>query len=247
MDQQQFYTSIANWYELIFPLNIAQLDFVKAEIGDLNDRHFLDVGCSIGQLASVLAGEGALGIGIDLNSGMIRRAAAQYASPCLSFRMMDMLAVGLHFSPGYFDFICCFGNTLVHLDSVTRVRDFFKQCAVALKPGGKLLFQILNYQNIIAKRIEELPLIENESVRFERYYVLPDSHQAKIEFRTVLTIQATGQRLANSAVLLPLRKNDMEPLLLAAGFTSVHFYENFKREPFTGLQLPLVVSAQLPY
>ncbi|MFV0376952.1 MAG: class I SAM-dependent methyltransferase [Mangrovibacterium sp.] len=244
MDQQQFYTSIANYYEHIFPLNIAQPAFVKVEVGELDDRHFLDVGCSTGQLAHALTSKGALGIGIDLNGDMIRRANEQYTSPALNFRLMDMLTIGENFPPAYFDFVCCFGNTLVHLDSVTRVSDFFKQCAGVLKPEGKLLFQILNYQHIIASNIEELPLIENDVIRFERYYRLPGSRHSTIEFRTLLTIKKTGQQLANSTFLLPLRKNDLEPLLLAAGFREIAFYENFKSAPLTGTQLPLVVSAQ---
>lgn len=245
MDQQKFYTSIAEYYEHIFPLNKLQVSFIEQELGELNDLHFLDAGCSTGQLANALTNQGALGIGIDLNADLISKATERYASPSLSFRTLNMLEIGANFASGYFDFVVCFGNTLVHLESITRVRDFFKQCASSLKPGGKLFIQTLNYQYIIANGITELPLIENEHIRFERYYRLPDAVQSKVEFRTVLTIKANGNELVNSTLLLPLRKNDLEPLLLASGFKSIGFFENFKHDVLSGSQLPLIISAEL--
>lgn len=244
MNQQKFYTSIAAYYESIFPLNKLQTNFVKDEFGALSDLHFLDAGCSTGQLANDLTQEGALGIGIDLNPAMIGRATSQFASPSLSFREMNMLSLSQGFPQHFFDSVICFGNTLVHLETITQVRDFFTQCAWVLKPGGKLLLQILNYQYIIGGRITDLPLIDNDHVRFERHYVLPDALNPKIEFNTALTIKADGVRLENSTLLLPLRKVDLEPLLQKAGFSDLNFYDGFNRRPFTGTQLPLVVSAR---
>ncbi|RKD87917.1 class I SAM-dependent methyltransferase [Mangrovibacterium diazotrophicum] len=244
MGQEAFYNSIASYYEYIFPLSNQQVGFVQSEFDSLEEFFFLDVGCSTGQLANRLCQLGALGIGIDLNSSMIERARESHQAADLSFKVMDMMNINSNFTPGYFDALICFGNTLVHLDSVTQIRNFFQQSFQLLKPGGKLLFQILNYQYILGNKIEELPLIDNQYVRFERSYELPTPNQPKVNFKTKLFVKSENLVFENSAPLIPVQKNELEKLLLLAGFPKLHFYGGFDKKP-CGDHLPLVVVAEV--
>lgn len=244
MDQERFYSSIANYYEHIFPLNKQQVEFVLSEFDSPEELYFLDAGCSTGQLAKELCLHGALGLGIDLNSDMISRAASLFPSPSISFRKMNMLQLTKTLPEHYFDVVICFGNTIVHLDNITQVKDFFKQAATVLKPGGKLLLQLLNYDYILDRQITELPLIDNEHIRFVREYILPKGNQPKVEFRTRLTLKETGETLENSTLLLPVRKNELEKLLTLAGFSNLCFYSNFTKSPAGDDHLPLVVVGE---
>ncbi|WP_163717421.1 class I SAM-dependent methyltransferase [Mangrovibacterium lignilyticum] len=245
MGQEAFYSSIASYYEHIFPLNNQQIRFIQSEFSSLEEFTFMDIGCSTGQVAGALCQLGGLGIGIDLNEDMIKRAVAENGSVDLSFKTMDMMTITSHFPNHYFDALICFGNTLVHLESVTQIRNFFQQCSQLLKPNGKLLFQILNYQHILSKQITSLPLIENDFVRFERNYRLPDPNQPKIDFITRLEVKQENVVLENSAKLIPVQKNELEKLLLLAGFSKLIFYSGFDRKPFGEDLLPLVVVAQI--
>lgn len=244
MEQDRFYSSIANHYEHIFPVNPQQVEFILQELSSQEEFHFLDAGCSIGLLAHQLANRGAMGIGIDLNADMIRRATSLFSSNSLSFRKMDMLRLNEAFPEHYFDAIICFGNTIVHLDNLPQVKDFLKQTAALLKPGGKLMLQLLNYDYIINQNITQLPIIENEQVRFVRKYNLPDSKQPKITFTTELTLKDSGETWTNSTKLLPLRKNELHKILLLSGFNQLNFYGGFDKSPFGGNHLPLIVVAQ---
>ena len=245
MEQDQFYSSIATYYDDIFPVSNEQLEFIRSEFNTLDELFFLDAGCSTGQLAYQLSRLGAMGVGIDLNQKMIEQAAALRASVGVSFRHMNMLRLEATLPPAYFDAVICFGNTLVHLDSVTQIRNFLQQCVRVLKRGGKLFLQLLNYQHILANEIGQLPLIENEFVRFERSYHLPDSNHPKIQFDTVLAVKHDDVELRNSTMLLPLRKNELERLLLLVGFKQLRFYAGFNKSPFSGDHIPLVVVAEL--
>ncbi len=244
MDEDRFYSSIAEYYEYIFPLNEQQVGFVVSEVDLANEFYFLDAGCATGQLANALSKRGALGIGIDLNDEMISRAVAMYTSASLSFRNLDMLRIADSFPEGWFDTVICFGNTLVHLDSIVQVRDFLKQSALVLKPDGKLLLQLLNYDYILDRQLTELPLIENDHIRFVREYVLPGTGHAKMTFKTSLTIKETGESLQNRVKLLPIRQKELEKLLYLVGFKQVSFYADFARSPALGDHLPLVVVAE---
>jgi len=245
MGQEAFYSSIASCYEHIFPLSSQQIGFIQSEFDSLEELYFLDIGCSTGQLAGRLCRLGALGVGIDLNPDMIKRAEGLYASIDLSFKVMDMLTIEANFPGHYFDALICFGNTLVHLNSVTQIRNFLQQCSKLLKSGGKLLLQLLNYQYILSAKITDLPLIENDFVRFDRNYELPAPNQPRIGFRTRLEVKKENRLFENFTQLIPIQKNELEKLLLLAGFSMLQFYGGFDKRPFGAKDLPLVVVAQV--
>jgi 2-polyprenyl-3-methyl-5-hydroxy-6-metoxy-1,4-benzoquinol methylase len=242
--QQQFYSSIANVYEYIFPVKSEQIELVKSEFGSVEEFIFLDAGCSTGQLAGSLCQSGALGIGVDLNPDMIRRANENYRSVDLVFKEMDMLRLKSGFPAEYFDAVICFGNTLVHLESITQIRDFLQQGVHLLKTNGVLFLQILNYSHILSRKIQELSLIDNDKIRFERFYQLPSSNHPKINFMTKLTVKSEGAIVENTTNLIPIQKNELERILQLVGFSEIRFYSNFEKKPYTENQLQLVVVAR---
>lgn len=241
---QSFYSAVTGYYDEIFPLNPMQVDFVAAELESLDEIHFLDVGCSTGKLANELCRRGALGVGIDLNEDMIREATKRFTSASLSFREMDMLRIDQAFPENDFDTVICFGNTLVHLDSAEEIDTFLEAASRLLKPGKKLLLQLLNYDYILDRQIAELPLIETGRIRFTRHYTLPAGNLRKIEFKTTLTDHSGNEIFGHAISLLPVRKNELEKMLTRAGFRQISFYAGFAREPYTGPHLPLVVVAE---
>jgi len=244
MDQIRFYSAVTGYFDEIFPLSPLQLKFVTAEVGSPDELYFLDVGCSTGQLAHELSNLGALGVGIDLNEDMIREAKQRYSSASLNFRRMNMLHLDRAFPAGYFDLIICFGNTLVHLDSLAEIRTFLNHASKLLKPGKKLLLQILNYDYILDRQISELPVIETGRIRFTRHYTFPNAGQQKIEFKTILTDKFSKEIIENEIPLLPVRKKELEKILWMAGFKQISFYSGFAREPYAGDHLPLIVVAE---
>ena len=235
-----FYQSIAPYYDLIFPLDTTQIDFVKRSI-DVQSPKVLDVGCGTGGLSLALAGLGMDVIGIDYDSEMIEiaRHKADPAHP-IKFERMDMREISGNFLPHAFDRVICFGNTLVHLDNSEEIGHFFRQVRSVLKSGGKFLLQILNYDYILRAKIKELPSIENRRIRFERFYEIQND---RILFRTVLTVKSTNRVIANEVVLYPLRKTKLDVLLRNADFKEIQYYGDFIGSPFMDKSLPLVVRA----
>lgn len=244
IDQRVFYSSIAKYYNQIFPLNEDQVRFVQSSVGALAGKRILDIGCSSGQLANRLAGLGAQVTGIDLNPEMIQIAKKDNHEPGLIFQESNMLDIGSLFQEGSIDVVICFGNTLVHLDSIDEVASFLKSVVHLLKPGGKFLLQILNYDFILDEQIEELPLIDGPKVSFLRKYDLPQQNEEKIIFNTELVIKRTRDSLFHASRLLPLRKGDLNQLLEFYGFGHIRYYSGFNRKPFKENNLPLIVSAE---
>lgn len=244
IDQRVFYSSIAKYYNQIFPLNEDQVRFVQSNVGTLSGKNILDVGCSTGQLASRLAGLGAQVTGIDLSPEMIQIARKDNHESGLIFQEANMLDIGSLSPKSSLDVVICFGNTLVHLDSIDEVAAFLKSVVSLLKPGGKFLLQILNYDFILDEQIEELPLIDGPKVSFLRKYDLPQQAEEKIIFNTELVVKRTRDSLFHASRLLPLRKSDLNQLLEFYGFGHVRYYSGFDKKPFKEHSLPLIVSAE---
>ncbi|WP_321281399.1 class I SAM-dependent methyltransferase [Marinifilum fragile] len=239
-----FYQSISKYYQYIFPLNKMQLDFIGKSHPQAKDQlSILDIGCAIGDLSLELAESYQKVIGIDLDKGMIDKAITKGKNyKNLEFHLQNMLELDTAFESNSFDIIACFGNTLVHLNSNEEVLQFFRNAKAVLKKDGKLLFQIINYDRIIDQKIDHLPTIENDVIKFERNYKYHSS-LGKVDFETILSIKENDNSIQNCIALLALRKSKIEELLHKAGFSNISFFGNFKRENLTENSMPLIVEA----
>ena len=230
-----FYTSIAKYYQHIFPFNAAQIDFLR-HVLPYNGARVLDVGCATGDLSFALTHFGFPTWSFDFDSQMIEIAQNTKQDDAMFpvFEQLDMRLIDQHYSESYFDTAICFGNTLVHLLSDDYIRQFIQAAYKVIAPEGKLTIQILNYQYIFDNQIKSLPIIENEQIRFERNY----------EFNTKLIIKADGQEIENSVKLYGIRKDRIHEFLESAGFSSIEFFGSFNRESLTENSLPLILTCQ---
>lgn len=238
-----FYQQIAPYYHHIFKINLAQISFVQDKIPNKLAK-VLDIGCGIGTLSFEVANYYDKIIGVDLDAEMIKYATENFKNSLnsVAFYQVGMLDIAKKFDKNSFDGIICFGNTLVHLDSFTEVKEFLIQSKTVLKPSGKLLLQIVNYNQILAKKIKNLPLIENDEILFERKYNYLEVEN-RMEFKTVLTVKSSQEKLDNSVVLLPILQAELGQLLQETGIQNCNFYGNFNQEPYTIESPALIIEA----
>jgi len=238
-----FYQQIAPYYHHIFKINVNQVDFIKLKIPE-SDCKVLDIGCGIGTLSVELTKYYKNVIGIDMDAEMIRVASKtiESTSKSIQFQQTSMLKLNAFIDKNTLDGIICFGNTLVHLNSLDEIADFLQQSKAVLKSNGKLLFQIVNYDKIIEKNIKQLPIIKNDEIIFERNYYYRKSEN-KIDFNTRLTVKLPQQIIENSIELLPVLKNELAILLKNAGFNNCNYYGNFNQESYSIDSPALIVEA----
>lgn len=240
----KFYESISKYYDDIFPLNEMHVSFVKESlINETEINELLDIGCGTGSLSIALSKLGIKVTGIDLDPEMIRLAKLKKGEHITDFKVMDMTKIRQGFEENSFDVICCFGNTLVHILDTQVINRILSDCRKLLKPKGKLLVQILNYDNIINNKIFILPLLDNDKISFNRYYTQAVGSDL-LNFKTVLTIKETGQKVENLIQLLPLSKNELAIGLREAGFDQITFFSAFNRTRFHPDSLPLILEAE---
>ena len=227
----QFYNQIAEKYDFIFPLSPAHKTFFASE---LHGKTILDVGAATGNLTAYLSSQGYEVTAIDLSERLIAKAAEKG----VIVQQRNMLAID-EFPT--FDNIVCIGNTLPHLDSKTSVQLFLQKAYRQLTQGGKLVLQLVNFQKYFAQQqgdyLGNLPLIENDKVKFERYYYL--NEEGKIRFKTIL-----DDTIKNEELLQPIFADQLTEWLTQIGFQAINLYGNFKKDPFDKEKsMALIVTA----
>lgn len=84
-------------------------------------------------------------------------------------------------------------------------------------------------------------MIDNENVKFERYYSLEKSN-GLIEFKTKLTSKSNTDELNNSIKLYPIKKDELKDILEDIGFLNIEFYSNFKKNNWSIDGMPTIIK-----
>ena len=226
----EFYRVIRECYDNIFPLSKKQVDFIVRNFE--RGCKILEVGCANGKLSNALSENFGI-VGIDVEDEFVEIAKSRF--PEVDFLTLNMLDVDS--LPGMYDGIVCFGNTLAHINH-SDVQEFLNKAYSKLISGGKILMQIVNYDYILGNMVGELPLIDNDVVRFERYY----DHGDKFIFRGKLEVKRSGLQFESEVELFPILSNELTAMLEEAGFDDIMLFGSFDGEVFNNSSKALIVS-----
>lgn len=228
-----FYEILAKYYDDVFPLEQGKVSFLKRVFTEIKAKKILDLACGTGTYTLELAKLGFEAWGTDLEPGMIQQAQQKAAA----LGVDAQFAVGDMREPGalnqIFDGLFCIGNSLAHLLEKPDLEQALLAMRRVVHNHSVAVFQVVNYDRILALGETELPRIDNEILRFIRTY-RPISEE-QLVFDSVLELKNgdyTSNRYTNSVQLRPIRKADLEQLLKEAGFTRIDTYGNFKQEPY---------------
>lgn len=231
-----FYQNISAHYEHIFPFNSAHLGFITSHLPIKTFPKVLEIGSATGLLTNACQQYGYQIQGLELDESMVAIAKQDY--PDIPFIGENMLNIALRFASESQDGVVCFGNTLVHLDSLELMQSFLDSTYKVLKPGGKLLIQFINYDRIIDQHTTSLPPIDNDIISFDRSYELLSP--TEISFTGCLTIKNNGKSSSSAQVLYPLRKASFEAMAHKTGF-STQAFGTFKSDDWSENTLQTIV------
>ncbi|MFP4442959.1 MAG: class I SAM-dependent methyltransferase, partial [Spirochaetia bacterium] len=202
----------------------------------------LDIGCATGELLLKTRQQFQKSYGIDSEEKMIELADAKSDKfPGVTFQTMNMLHIGEHFPPNFFNVISCMGNTLVHLPGPKEVGRFITESRKLLSGGGRLIIQILNYQRVIEQNVTSLKDLTAGRYVFKRSYSILKDHD-KVVFHGILVNRKTGKTMRSETSLYTLTKDVLHALLEQNGFTGIEHFGSLKKEPYSS-ESPLLITA----
>jgi SAM-dependent methyltransferase len=222
----KFYDEIAEYYDDIFPVQDIKTNLIIENLKK-NPSNILDIACGTGGYAMQLYNQGHNLTAIDLDSEMIDKL--QNKNPNINSKVMDMLK--LNTLDEKFDLIYSLGNSIVHLDSIKLIENFFESCYSSLNNEGVLIIQIINYDRILDNKITSLDTIKNDEKKlsFIRNYNY-NKDENKIAFHTILKVKE--KVFENTVKLLPIRSKEIEKSLENSGFKDIMVYGDFSKNDF---------------
>lgn len=215
-------------------------------ISDYKISKCLDAGCGVGFHSVILSNLGIDVLGIDASPKMIEKARkfAQDFNTNAKFEVLEFSQIKERYK-GEFELVLCLGNTLPHLlnerDLLVALRNFYN----ALKIGGVLIVQILNYDRIIENEERIVNIYETPEKIFIRFYdfepTIVGSPSLKVfEIRrdflkfNILIIDKTknySHKLITTRIK-PIKSDELCKKLQMVGFKKVEVFGSILKESF---------------
>lgn len=149
------------WYEEVFDENylrtlpfmtpeqtLREVDFIENSLSAEKGARVLDVGCGYGRHAIELVQRGLAVTGLDLSLPLLIRAADEAQKRALSVNFVHSDMRGLAFDRE-FDSAYCLLTSFGYFDEETNAK-VAEGMARALKPGGRLLLDVVNRDYIVS-------------------------------------------------------------------------------------------------
>ena len=217
----------------------------------------VDLGCGTGEHARHLAAHGFRVLGVDRSQEQIGQAQEfQDESPPYGPRFLEGDFTELErLTDKRFGAAICLGNVIPHLND-EAFQAMLAALSKRLLPGGRLIFQLLNYERIFAEGVRHLPVNVREHPEGEDEIVFlrllkPDGDRHILFFPTTLRLRPGGEpalaiEAGKEVRLRAWRWGELEPLLAAAGFAVTEICGDMGRSDYDPrVSADLIVTATL--
>ncbi|MBE0557194.1 MAG: class I SAM-dependent methyltransferase [Proteobacteria bacterium] len=210
-------------------------------------RTAADAGTGTGFHALLLAELGVDVTAIDVSRAMAERLRLHAAERELRIRVEvgDIRQLHKHTASGL-DAIFCMGNTLAHMKDTRELEEALRSFALALRPGGLVVIQLLNYDRILERRETIQNIRQVGGKTFVRFYVFEEDC---IQFNVLQIWTEAGalRHQLETVRLNPIGRSELCAGLEQAGLVEIQSYGSIALEEYLGLaSKDLVVVARMP-
>lgn len=232
MDNETFFDSISNYYDGMIDFDSSLRNkqnllssFVVSDMGCA-----ADLGCGTGVDSIAISRLGLNVTSFDQSNEMIKQAklnAGKY-NESIEFINSPIHKIPEHYGKS-FDFIISLGNTFANIP-VNLLSESFRKVRLILKPRGRFLIQILNYDLLLQKQERIVNITENAEYLFVRFYDYLNEH---INFNL---LQINKDNLKENKLLTtkiyPHTKSLITKSLHNSGFPEIELFGSLKKDPF---------------
>lgn len=228
----------ATWYDISINWKARlgrEIPLMVDVLGEPTGQAVLDAGCGPGHHVAALAGRGYAMTGLDASPQMLEIAQERLRR---EERQANWIHARYDELDGYercFDGIFCIGNALAACGSAVGVQTSVRALADSLKPGGRLLLQVLNF----ARLRDESPKVRGPRVTdadgrqfiSTRVYAFVGD---EVEVTNVTLYQQKGawKQFARCGRLYAVSPNELRAWLAESGLNVDDMMGGYDRAPF---------------
>ena len=227
--------NLVEYYDELYPVSEAQKKFYnEISLEYPKPVRFLRVSCGAGLFEHLLAREGPDVTGLEYFPELLRTANLRRRNQLMAVRFFQMseLDMARFLGKGFYHILSNLSNRIIYIHDRTLLRKFFFDSRQLLSQNGRLVLELYNYDKF------------NQPGMF-----LPVRESLRAKMTTRLDVSGDGQWVVNKTIetgsgrILPVMENEVvflpkpaeiELFAKEAGFSSIKFYSDFDRTPFTG-------------
>ncbi len=216
-----------------------ELPFILSYLPSHGGRRVLDLACGSGRHLISLAGNNCTGIGIDSSAAMIQlaRELAGEDHGGVQFMIGQMQEVPEMVS-GTFDLILCIGNSLSLLPGHDVAAQVIGAARDLLNEGGKLIIQVLNFEEIRESGFRYFPMKEGHlqdgrRVVFSRFFDHNhDLAQSTLVMAALIEQDGEWQSTVATQQVINMDGDILMRILRGEGFESIELFGGYDRREF---------------
>ncbi len=239
----ELFENIAEYYDELYPVSDELKKFYKEETKTfVRPVKHLSIGCGTGTFEHYLAKNDTDVTGLETVFPLIESANRKRRTQLMSLRFFQMSSLEMcrFLGKSFYDVISIPNGRVVFTYDQTLMAKFFYDCKQLLRPRGKLILELPNFEKFLPKEGCELPVKESIRARlFSKIEVDPDGRN----FLYQEIENGNGKRfvVTKDAQILPLTKDKIETFAKDAGFKKLSFYGDYSHKDFTKDSDSLVV------
>ncbi|MFC2135284.1 class I SAM-dependent methyltransferase [Bacteroidota bacterium] len=232
LSNEKFFDTAAEYYDSMinFEMGLKRKSSALKSFVDNRMKTAADLGCGTGLDSISLSMNGLAVSGFDISQKMIKQARknAKVFNTKIIFQQYSIDKIPTSFN-NKFDFVTSLGNTLANLEETLLIKAL-KRIYRILKPGGKALFQILNYDLVLSKGERIVKISSDENYNMIRFYDFFDDH---LNFN-ILSYPKSGieKHKLITTKIYPHKSTNFKKYLETAGFSQIQFFGNLNKKPF---------------
>jgi glycine/sarcosine N-methyltransferase len=245
---EQFYDSLADEYDEMTSMEARfskEKPIFQSLVEKYNVAAALDAGCGTGFHSILLAQLGLQITATDISERMLHvtRENAKHKRVRIETIQTSFIDMQKNVKKIY-DAVFCLGNSLPHILEEKELLSSLKEFNKALKSGGHLFIQMLNYDRIMKNRNRIQSIKEVDGKIFVRFY----DYLNKTLLFNILTMQkqeGVMKHSLRSVEIFPWQSVDLVHTLKDTGYRNVRLFGSMSLDSYDKyLSKDLVVIAQ---
>lgn len=235
--------NLVEYYDELFPVTQAQYDFYTGLMEEFQKPvKFLTIGCGTGVMENYLAKQMTDVTGLETIKDLLESATRKHRTQLMSLRFFKMSTIEMvrFLGKNFYNVISCLNDRIIFIHDKILLRKFFFDCKQLLAKDGKIILQLSNYNLYKNKSSSVMP--EISSVRVALSSKLEYVNDEEYAFsRNIKTGSGKILPVYQKASVYPIVPSEIEDFAKEAGFTSIEYFADFEKNPFTPQSPSMVV------
>lgn len=235
--------NLVEYYDELFPVTQAQYDFYTGLMEEFQKPvKFLTIGCGTGVMENYLAKQMTDVTGLETIKDLLESATRKHRTQLMSLRFFKMSTIEMvrFLGKNFYNVISCLNDRIIFIHDKILLRKFFFDCKQLLAKDGKIILQLSNYNLYKNKSSSVMP--EISSVRVSLSSKLEYVNDEEYTFsRNIKTGSGKILPVYQKASVYPIVPWEIEDFAKEAGFTSIEYFADFEKNPFTPQSPSMVV------